>query len=92
MSKQLYRGLSNCLRKYRKARGLKQLQVAYLLGLKSTAMISRWERGDSFPDWENILKLALIYKTLAEALYLDHVKLMRTEILKKEELVHANKN
>lgn len=92
MSKQRYRGLTNCLRKYRKIRGLKQLQVARLLGLKSTAMISRWEKGESFPDWENLLKLAAIYRTMIDALYIDHMRLIRADVLSKEALVQANKN
>jgi len=90
MKKKRYRGLANCLRKYRKTRGLKQRQVANLLGLKSTAMISRWEKGDCFPDWENLFKLAIIYSTMSEALYLDHVKVMKTEIQEKRGIVPAN--
>ena len=60
--------------------------------LKSTAMISRWEKGESFPDWENLLKLAAIYRTMIDALYIDHMRLIRADVLSKEALVQANKN
>ena len=39
------------------------------LKLKSTSMISRWERGQSMPSGENLLKLSILYKTLVNELY-----------------------
>jgi len=78
---------TNCLRKYRKARGLNQKQVAAILGLKSTGMISRWEKGVCLPDTINIFKLSILYRTLIEALFIDHVHELRAGLYQKEETI-----
>ncbi|MFA6054490.1 MAG: helix-turn-helix transcriptional regulator [Thermodesulfovibrionales bacterium] len=56
--------LNNCLRKYRRARGFKQKDVARILGLRGTSMISRWEKGGCLPDSLNILRLSILYRTM----------------------------
>ena len=61
----------NNLRRYRKQAGLQQNQVAEMLGLKSTALISRWENSFSYPDLVNAFKIAVAYGTTVDALYLD---------------------
>ena len=58
-----YKSVPNCLRRYRKARGLKQREVAEILGLKSGSVISRWERGVCLPSSLNVFKLSLVYRT-----------------------------
>ena len=80
-------GLNNCLRKYRKIRGLKQKDVAKILGLRSTSMISRWEKGGSIPDSLNVFKLSLLYRTMVDALYADLVRTLKDELRKREEEV-----
>jgi len=92
MKKIDYRCIPNCLRKYRKARGLKQKEAAEILGLKSTSMISRWEKGVCLPNSLNIFKLAILYRTLADALFIDLMRLLKEEILKKEKEVLKTKN
>ena len=87
-----YRHLNNCLRKYRKARGLNQQAVAAILGINSTSMISRWEMGVCLPDPLNAFKLAIIYRTMVDALFIDLIRDLRVEILKKEEMVLGIKN
>jgi transcriptional regulator with XRE-family HTH domain len=79
--------IPNCLRKYRKARGLSQRDVAEILGLGSTSVISRWEKGVCLPSSLNILKLAVIYRTMADALFIDLLRSLRRELLKKEKEV-----
>lgn len=79
--------LNNCLKKYRRVRGLKQADVAKILGLKSTAMISRWEKGVCLPDSLNMIKLAIIYRTMVDALFIELVRLLRDELISKEEEV-----
>jgi len=81
------RNLNNCLRKYRKARGLKQQDVAEILGIKSASMISRWEMGVCLPDTLNVFKLAIIYRTMVDALFIDQLRELREHILEREELV-----
>lgn len=87
MKNKFHRGQNNCLRKYRKVRGLKQKDVAKILGLKGTSMISRWEKGVCLPELLNSLKLALLYRTMIDALYIDLVREMREELRLREEEV-----
>jgi transcriptional regulator with XRE-family HTH domain len=76
--------LNNCLRKYRMARGLKQKEAAVILAV-STSMISRWEKGVCMPDFLNVLKMSLLYRTMIEGLFIDHVRYLKDELRKKEE-------
>ncbi len=79
------KNLNNSLRKHRRLRGLKQREVAEILGITSTGMISRWEKGTCLPDSLNMLKMAIIYRTMAEALFIDLVRVLRENLLSKEE-------
>jgi transcriptional regulator with XRE-family HTH domain len=92
MDKICCKKLNNCLRKYRKARGLKQAEVAAILGLKSTSMISRWEKGVCLPDTANALKLAVLYRIMVDALFIDHVREFRYELYKREEMILSKSN
>jgi transcriptional regulator with XRE-family HTH domain len=78
---------NNCLRKYRKARGLKQKEVALLLGLRNTSEISRWEKGNCLPQTINLFRLSIIYRTLIDALFIDTIRRLRQEIFEKEEFL-----
>jgi transcriptional regulator with XRE-family HTH domain len=84
--------LNNCLRKYRKGRGLKQAEVAAILGLKSTSMISRWEKGVCLPDTVNALKLAILYRTMVDGLFIDHVRQLRYDLYKREAMILTKSN
>lgn len=86
------RHTNNCLRKYRKARGLRQIEVARILGINSTSMISRWEMGVCLPDTLNVFKLAIVYRTMADALFIDQIRELREDIMRKDELVLGNKH
>jgi transcriptional regulator with XRE-family HTH domain len=76
--------ISNSLRKYRKARGLKQKEVAQILKLKSTGMISRWEKGLCLPSTLNIFRLAVIYRTMVDSLYFDMLSGLKEELKLRE--------
>ena len=78
------KGIPNSLRKYRKARGLTQKEVAEILGLKSSSMISRWERGHYLPQPVTIFKLAVLYHTMADALFTDLRRVLQQDIHKAE--------
>ncbi len=82
-----YKKISNCLRKYRKLKGLRQKDVARILKLRSTSMISRWENGACLPNSLNIFKLSLLYRTLIDALFIDQMRLLKEEIQKREEKI-----
>ena len=49
--------------------GFSQTDVAHRLGLESTAIISRWERGISLPGMINAMHLSKLYKTLLNELF-----------------------
>jgi len=83
--------IPNQLRRYRKMRGLKQKEVARLLGLKSASMISRWEAGLCLPSSLNVFRLAVVYRTMVDALFLNFLKVLKNEITRREELITTNK-
>ena len=64
----------NQLWKHRKIMGLTQVDVAKRLGINNRSMISRWERGVTIPSVENLLKLSVLYKTLANELYCELIR------------------
>jgi len=81
------KGIPNCLRKYRRARGLKQNEVAKILGLRSASMISRWEKGVCLPCTLNLFKLSALYRTMADALFIDLLRVVKSDLRKREEKV-----
>lgn len=85
-----YKRLPSCLKRYRKARGLKQKEVVKILGLKSISMLSRWERGVCLPKPINMLKLAILYRTTVGALFIDLRRTLFDEIRKKEEKIFGS--
>lgn len=72
----------NNLRRYRKQAGLQQNQVAEMLGLKSTSLISRWENSFSYLDLINAFKLAKAYGTTVDALYFDLGESIKVDVQK----------
>jgi transcriptional regulator with XRE-family HTH domain len=76
--------IPNQLRKYRKARGLRQRDTARILGFADGSRISRWERGLCLPTAHNLFKLAAVYRTLVDALYIDTLRDIREEVRKRE--------
>lgn len=75
--------LPNCLRKYRRARGLRTKDVAAILGLTS-GVVSRWESGVALPDTRNAIRLAALYRTIVDALFTDLVHDLKAELLARE--------
>ena len=61
----------NDLRNIRMRRGLRQIDVANLIGHTSSDRISHWEKGIAYPSIVNLFKLAHIYGTTPEQLYGD---------------------
>ncbi len=82
-----YKGIPNCLRRYRRARGLKQSDVAKILGLKSTSMVSRWEKGACLPSTINLFRLAALYRTMTDALFISLLRAVRDDVFMREEKV-----
>ena len=82
----------NQLRKYRKARGLKQREAARILGFADASSLSRWEQGVRLPSVMNMFRLAALYRTLVDALYIDTLRTIREEVRKREVDVFASKD
>ena len=80
MNNKNHKAVSNCLSKYRKARGLSQVEVARILGLKSSAHVCRWEHGRCWPSAVNLLNLAALYEVPVDWLYADALQLLRTDM------------
>jgi len=76
--------IPNHLRRFRKARGLSQRDVSRILGLVSTSMISRWEKGSCLPQSLNLFRLAAVYRTMVDALYVDLLRSIREELRSRE--------
>lgn len=85
--------IPNLLRKYRRIKGLKQIDVANILGLKSASRISRWEQGTCTPNTLNVFKLSVLYKVMVDSLFIDVFRELRSEIQKREmKYFNAKKN
>ena len=76
--------IANQLRKYRRARGLKQREAARILGLADASSLSRWEQGVCLPSVMNMFRLAALYRTLVDALYIDTLRTIREEVRGQE--------
>jgi len=66
-------------------------QVAFLLELPDTSLLSRWERGLTKPTLEDVLKLAVIYCTSCDSLYIDYRNDLREIINSRYQLMLAEK-
>jgi transcriptional regulator with XRE-family HTH domain len=85
MKKVEIKKIPNNLRRYRKAVGLKQKDVAEILNLKSAGMISRWEKGICLPSLINVIKLSGIYSVLIDALFFPLIRQIKRKIMDREE-------
>lgn len=80
MPKAINAGRDNRLRLYRKQSGLSQREVARLLGLDTSAPVSRYECGAKLPSLISALKLEIIYHTPAAFLFEGLYQRLRGEI------------
>ncbi len=81
--------LPNRIWMYRKRLHLGQKQVALLMGLKSMAHISHYERGLKLPRLENALKLEAILSVPVSFIFAPLNSRIRSEILAKRK--HINR-
>lgn len=66
--------IANSLKEFRKKAGLRQIDVAELLGRDCADRLSRWENGTAVPNVLNLFKLAHLYQVKPEELYPELVK------------------
>lgn len=82
--------IHNYLKRLRRERGFTQKQVAQILGLRSSSMISRWENGVCMPDTLNAMKLSALYRSTVDVLYGRLRETVSDEILKRERTILGN--
>jgi len=83
--------IPNLLRKYRKANGYKQKDVARILGIKSSSKISRWEKGECIPTLVNALKISILLRVMVDSLFVDLLRQLREDIHQQEEKFRRTK-
>jgi len=72
--------IANQLRSYREKRGLRQRDVARLIGQSSSAHLSHWEKGRELPSFTNALRLSAAIKCPVEVLFFDLFDQLRKDI------------
>ena len=65
----MHNTIANYFRTHRKRSGLKQTEIAYLLGLKSGQIVSRHERLDRKPNIDTMFGYQIIFNVLPHELY-----------------------
>ena len=73
----------NNLRDIRVSLGLKQTDVAGMLGHASPDRISHWEKGVAFPGMVNLFRLSLIFRIRPEHLYRNLYESLASDIKHK---------
>jgi len=75
----------NHLYRLRRIRGLRQKQLATLLGYRSTSMISRFETGVALPSLAVALTLEMVLGARLAETYVDLSDSLRRQIIKRAE-------
>ena len=75
---------TNHLLLYRKRMELSQKQVASILGLKNTAILSHYERGTSRPSLTRALGLEIVYRVPVAFLFPELYEEIREQVRAKE--------
>ena len=70
--------------------GYTMKQVAFLLELKDTTLLIRWECGACAPSFDYLLSLAAIYGTAVDSLYIDHRNKLRLQIKERHQLLFGS--
>ena len=84
--------IPNHLWLYRQKRGYSQKEVAFLLGHKSTAHISEYERGRRMPSVKTALKLEIVFSIPLAFLYSDLYAMLKEEIQSRREKLLAERH
>lgn len=77
------RSIPNRLKMHRRLHGLKQHQVATLLGFRTTAQLSQWESGTDMPGGIDLIKLGILYNTFPNELYFEYYQFLKEEVKKE---------
>ena len=77
----------NQLRRFRRERCLTQKEVAEIMGLRNSAMISRWEKGTVLPETVNALKMAALYRSSVDVIYRDLRLSVMEKLIQRENVI-----
>ena len=77
--------IENRIWKYRNVKGLKQKEVAFLIGQDTPSQVSRYERGLVIPKLEKLVKLCYVLDIKIELLYPQLMKKWHQEAENKKE-------
>ncbi|SRR6266436_2583558 len=80
-----FQKLDNYLRAYRKRSGLSQAEIAYLVGCKSRAQISQYERRNGRPPLDTALALQVALHVPLSELYAGKYDSISKEVRKRAE-------
>lgn len=72
----------NFLGAARRRIGLRYKQVARKLNVKSTKIVSQWERGQKMPNGKNMIALCLLYNRTFAQLYPQMVEELQAQLKK----------
>lgn len=78
------RVIENRIWKYRNTNGLRQDELAFLIGQKNPSQVSRYERGMVIPKLAQLVKLCHVLEIEIEALYPHLIKKWRREVEEKK--------
>ncbi|MBI4652126.1 helix-turn-helix transcriptional regulator [Candidatus Desantisbacteria bacterium] len=76
----------NSIRILRQKREYKQKELAYILNKKSS-LVSKWEKGITFPNLENAFKLAIALSTPVEFVFKELFNSLKVEIMPRKDYV-----
>jgi transcriptional regulator with XRE-family HTH domain len=80
-----FQKLDNYLRAYRKRSGLSQAEIAYLVGCKSRAQISQFERRNGMPPLDTALALQVALHVPVSELYAGRYDSISKDVRKRAE-------
>ncbi len=81
--------IPNSLKKYRRIAGLSQVQVAAILGLKSSC-VCLWEHGVHIPNMKYLFQLSILYNTSPDVLYGDFFHSLKHKLSAHHEPIISN--
>lgn len=79
---------ANQIRSYRVRRGLRQRDVARLIGQSTAAHLSHWEKGRELPSLANALRLSAAIKCPVEVLFFDLFDQLRNDTYENKKKYH----
>ena len=79
----IHRNGRNHLYTLRRIRGFRQKQLAFLLGYRASAMVSRFETGASFPPLKVALLMEIVLGAKLSEIYIDEYQRMEQLVLRR---------